>query len=309
MTKQKVSVVVVTKDRASSLQHCLGSLAAQNFTLEELIIIDNNSTDTTREVVKNFSKKVLFPVNYFIEKKVGYPHIYNRGLLEATGDFVAFIDDDCIADVSWYKNIHAVVSRVPQVSAVLGRSVEYFSTSIFALAKSFIDETGKIGAIQSGRVFDLEILDSKNIAYNKAFLKKNNLNFDESLVKYGQGASADCDLGMQIQRAGGIAVYNKHMKIWHKDPTGYGRYFRKAFSTLRNHLIYEKKWEKVRYMITTKRPYLEILEQFVVFGKRYRLSIIGQVLVAVVVFITFLYIKILRKLLNREIVKMKVRQA
>ena len=228
--------------------------------------------------------------------------------IEASGDFVAFIDDDCVADIDWYKNIKKMVSAVPNVSAILGRSSEYYKKDVFALAKSYIDEVGKIGAIQNNIITDFEILDSKNIVYNGKFLKEHSIIFDAGLLNYAQGASEDCDIGMQIYHAGGVAVYNKGMYVVHKDPTSFKAYFGKAVFTLKNHLIYEKKWQKVRKDINTKRPLSERINLFMSFSKRYKLSLFKTTIVAIIVFVTFIYIKLLRKILKNQIAKMKVVQ-
>ncbi len=306
--KQKVSVVVVTRNRAKTLQHCLGSLAAQTHDLYELVVVDNNSIDQTKIVVSNFSKSVNFPVKYFTEFCIGYPYVYNRGITEATGQYVAFIDDDCVAECHWYANILKVVSNIPNVTAILGQSDEYYNRNTIALSQSYIDEAGRIGAIKNNLVTDLEILDSKNIVYNKKFLLKHGISFDQNLLQYAQGASADCDIGMQIFLAGGVAVYNKHMRVWHKDQTSILVYFKKTIFTLKNHLIYEKKWKNIRLRMKTKRSLGKRIKVFLSFRDKYSVGKFKLLLIGLIVFITFLFIKTFRIILKSEVNKLKVVQ-
>ncbi|NCQ65568.1 MAG: glycosyltransferase family 2 protein [Candidatus Pacebacteria bacterium] len=306
--KNKVSVVVVTRNRERDLEHCLGSLACQLETLDELVVIDNNSSDGTAQIVKNFSKNVLFKVKYIKHGKIGYPHVYNRGLIEAKGNWVAFIDDDCVADPSWYKNIKLMTGRFPKLSVILGKSSEYYQKNVMALTKSYIDEVGKIGAIKNRLILDYEILDSKNIVYNKNFLNKNKILFDTNLLKYANGASEDCDLGMQIYSAGGVAIFNEKINVVHKDPTAIKTYYKKAFFSLENHLVYEKKWERVRLNINTKRSVIDKIRLFIKFKQTYCLNNLQTLAVICNVVVTFFYIKIMRKVLKSKILRMQIKQ-
>ena len=80
---KKVSVVIVTKNRENDLKQCLASLLVQSIDLDQLVVVDNNSSDNTQIIIKNLQKNCSFPIKYVLEKRVGYPPIYNRGLKEA----------------------------------------------------------------------------------------------------------------------------------------------------------------------------------------------------------------------------------
>jgi glycosyltransferase involved in cell wall biosynthesis len=238
----KVSVVIVTKDRQEDLKHCLGSLAAQSIILDELIVVDNNSSDLTQRVVRYFSHSVKFKVKYVCEKKVGYPIVYNRGLLESAYDWVAFIDDDCVADFNWFSNIKKVVSKSPSVMAILGQSDTYFSNNIYSLSTNFFDYLWKEDGSDKWRIKNYETLDNKNIVYHKKTLFRKNIKFDESRIDRHGGASEDCDLGRQIKENNGKAIYVRQIKVSHKDPQDFKWYFKKYVSSLKGYLSYQEKW-------------------------------------------------------------------
>jgi glycosyltransferase involved in cell wall biosynthesis len=96
----KISLVVCTKDRSKSLIKCLDSLnlAILNFGvgLAEVVIVDNNSTDDTKIVVRDWASGQPFPVVYVLEKRPGLSAARNAGVSAATGEIIAFTDDDCI---------------------------------------------------------------------------------------------------------------------------------------------------------------------------------------------------------------------
>lgn len=67
----------------------------------ELLVIDNNSTDSTAKVVASFAELVRFPVNYVFEEMQGLSHARNRGVKEAKGRILAFTDDDVLVESNW----------------------------------------------------------------------------------------------------------------------------------------------------------------------------------------------------------------
>ena len=71
----------------------------------ELLVVDNNSTDLTREVVARFAGAAGFSVRYIFEKKQGRSAALNAGIAKARGEIVAFTDDDVLLDRDWLSNL------------------------------------------------------------------------------------------------------------------------------------------------------------------------------------------------------------
>lgn len=110
-----VSVVVPVRNGADTIQDCVASLLAQQYPFQrrEIIVVDNASTDATRSII------AALPVISAPEPKVGRSHARNRGVAEARGEIVAFVDSDCVAAVDWLRELTAAFEREP-VSAVAG---------------------------------------------------------------------------------------------------------------------------------------------------------------------------------------------
>lgn len=88
-----VSVIIPTFNRANDLRRALDSLTSQNFTLFEVIICDDGSTDNTNEVVNEFSQKLN--IVYFKSNNSGKPAVpRNFGIAKANGIYIAFLDSD-----------------------------------------------------------------------------------------------------------------------------------------------------------------------------------------------------------------------
>ena len=117
----EISIVVCTYNRADVLPKCLESLADQTADSElfEVLIIDNNSTDDTKKIALDFCENHN-NFKYIFEKKQGLSHARNRAIEEARGGYLAYIDDDAIADKEWLKKIGSVIHNNKDIAAFGG---------------------------------------------------------------------------------------------------------------------------------------------------------------------------------------------
>lgn len=124
----EISVAVCTYNRSDVLPKCLESLADQsaNNELFEVIIIDNNSTDDTKEIATNFCNKYNH-FRYVFEKKQGLSHARNRAIIEANGEYLAYIDDDAIADKEWLEKIGSVIQNNKDIAAFGGQIYPWYN--------------------------------------------------------------------------------------------------------------------------------------------------------------------------------------
>src|SRR5215469_8201036 len=91
-----ISLVVCTRDRCSSLRTCLEYIRRLESPGEwELIVVDNGSNDGTAELVRDFAEGASFRVVLVYEPKRGLGRARNAGIARATGEIIAFTDDDC----------------------------------------------------------------------------------------------------------------------------------------------------------------------------------------------------------------------
>ena len=126
----KVSVVIPTYNRADLLPECLESVLAQSFRDLEIIVIDDGSTDNTREVVS------AFPVRYVWQENQRVAAARNKGIELAHGEYIAFLDsDDALFKDALEKGVEVMDSH-PEAAFSFGQA--YFSDEegrIFGLEK------------------------------------------------------------------------------------------------------------------------------------------------------------------------------
>ena len=117
MTAARLSVVVCTRDRAPMLQGCLEELARHRAEgcAFEVIVVDNGSSDGTAALLE-----AATDVRTITEPVAGLSRARNRGLEAATGDLVAFLDDDARPEAGWAHALAAAPDRFPTATAFGG---------------------------------------------------------------------------------------------------------------------------------------------------------------------------------------------
>ena len=113
-----ISVIICTFNRAQSLLRVLQSLEAMTIPPDlswEVIVVDNNSRDETRETVANFAKTSRLNVGYVFEGNQGLNSARNRGVHEALGDILSFLDDDVVVAQDWLREVQTAFSTFPVV--------------------------------------------------------------------------------------------------------------------------------------------------------------------------------------------------
>lgn len=126
-----ISVVISTYNRASVLPAAIESILRQNApeVNYELIVVDNNSTDDTRQVVESFSTRGRRNVRYVFEARQGPSHGRNAGIANARGRIIAFTDDDVRPAADWLSNIKRAFDSNPEVECVGGKILPSWPTN------------------------------------------------------------------------------------------------------------------------------------------------------------------------------------
>jgi glycosyltransferase involved in cell wall biosynthesis/MoaA/NifB/PqqE/SkfB family radical SAM enzyme len=116
--KPRISVVICTHRNPNLLKKALESLAQQGLRNElyEVIVVDNNSNDNTKEVVEAYPS-----VKYVFEQRIGLSYARNAGIEKARADIIAFIDDDAEASPDWLKALLDIYDNLPDAWAVGGQ--------------------------------------------------------------------------------------------------------------------------------------------------------------------------------------------
>jgi len=103
-----IAVILCTYNRARSLAVALESVAASRMAEDsawEVVVVDNNSSDETPNVVHGFQERFPNRFRYIFEPTPGKSHALNRALRETDAEIVAFMDDDVQVDPDWLRQL------------------------------------------------------------------------------------------------------------------------------------------------------------------------------------------------------------
>lgn len=130
MKAPQISIIICTYNRSQYLGRCLEALSAQAAAREmfEVVLVDNNSTDSTSEIVADFEARYGESVNFrpFLETNQGLSFARNRGVQEAQGDILVFLDDDAFARPDYVDNLLSFYNNHPEAAATGGRTYPEF---------------------------------------------------------------------------------------------------------------------------------------------------------------------------------------
>lgn len=123
-----LSIIIPTYNRAHLLPLTLDSFLAQDYPPDcyEIIVADNNSTDSTREVAARYVGNPGVPVKYIFEKRQGVHYARNSAAKQAKGDILYFTDDDMIAEFNLLANLVKVFLLDPMIGCATGKILPRF---------------------------------------------------------------------------------------------------------------------------------------------------------------------------------------
>ena len=110
-----ISVVIPLYNKEKSVRATLESVRAQSYTDWECIIVDDGSTDKSREVVEQFKNDDL-RFKILSQKNAGVSTARNTGILAAKGEYVAFLDGDDLWDKDFLKELARLIDDYPRKS-------------------------------------------------------------------------------------------------------------------------------------------------------------------------------------------------
>jgi len=132
-----ISVGIITRNRAADLREAMTSLLDQVRPADEILVIDNGSSDGTRKIVEGFADRL--PIRYVYLQEPGIPAARNMVIRNARFEIIAFTDDDCIAEPRWIESVERGFLRAENIG-IVGGWVKHAA----AAKDSFIDRYYRI---------------------------------------------------------------------------------------------------------------------------------------------------------------------
>ena len=220
---------------ALTIEECIKSLLNLEYPEDkyEIIIVDNNSTDTTVEIVKSY------PVKLLREGKQSSYAARNLGIKNAKGEIVAFTDADCIVDKMWLEQL--VKNFEDETTAGMGGEILAYNPK--NLVERYLDKSDILSQKSS---FDCKFANLKmpfiataNAAYKAEILNEIGL-FDDSFISGG-----DVDLAWRITLKDYRIVYEPKALVYHRHRTTLYGLFKQVFRYGEGHAKLFKKHKAI----------------------------------------------------------------
>lgn len=198
--RMNISVIIPTYNRENFIKKCLESVLEQTYQPMEIIIVDDGSTDRTLDKVREINSSIIKIVA--LEKNCGAQAARNRGIKEAKGDWIAFLDSDDL----WLRDKLEKQKKCVEQS---GRLV--------CMGGGYVLQDGEMSERwlngKSGMIFEEIILYEMCLLYPTLFVKKECLLqigiLDEKAPSY-----QELDTSIRLAQRYEIDYINEPLFIW-----------------------------------------------------------------------------------------------
>ena len=268
-----LSITICTYNRLEYLKKCLTSILdqTQGSQIIEINIIDNNSTDNTKNYIAERQKE--FPeINYYIEKKQGISHARNLSFKVCKGDFLAFVDDDAVINKNWLESLLNELKNQNQNIVYGGPIYPKFETEPEKwidknyFVREFKETDGVLGTIKSKEGFSGgNMCISKNL-----FLKSDEFNTEIGMTGGNLGLGEEPDFFYKLVKNNKeVKLYNiSEMSITHSEAS-----YKLEKEYLRDRIILNANQFTKRTLFHEKFPMKIIILKFKLFIQTIKLII------------------------------------
>lgn len=225
-----VSIVMLTYNQLALTKQCLASLESDTNVPYELILVDNNSTDGTKEFLRQYCQvsreksKTVFIDN---EKNLGFASGVNQGLRECTSEYICLLNNDTVLRRGWVDNLIHTLENYPNAQVVGPKSTGTFPPQ-------YIETEAQL----DGKIEEVSIMYGFCLVFRRELLKKIGA-LDE---RYKIGNFEDHDFNERVMRIGGKLVVDGRVYIEHKCHQSWDSKIHFDFASVKNMDRFIGKW-------------------------------------------------------------------
>ena len=221
--RPSISVIICCHNSEGLLPQTLAHLANQVVDASlpwEVVVVDNGSTDRTGDVAQAWSLTAKAPLRVVREPKLGLAYARARGVEEARGEIISFVDDDNWLCRDWVQTAHDVMAEHPEVGALGGIVTAEFETAQppWFAPVAYLYATGPEGE-PSGDVTGVHMLCGAGLSVRRSALADiRNKGFRPIAIGRqgtGLGAGEDSELTYSLRLAGWRLWIDPRLRIRH----------------------------------------------------------------------------------------------
>lgn len=210
-----VSIIIITRNRASLLRHCIERVLSQPYPYKEIIVVDSSANDESEQVVALHPEVIGVRLR---GQSNNMPQARNEGIAASSGDIIAFLDDDSMVKPGWLEALLNAYSD-QMVGAAGGRVIsmpEPYCNEAWGQPYLFVSSSGRVkgkgvGLVSINQV-EVDHLVGCNMSFRREALELAG-GFDPNYTL--SNLREETDLCLRVKRAGWHVVFNPEMAVVH----------------------------------------------------------------------------------------------
>jgi GT2 family glycosyltransferase len=223
----RISVVVCTYNGSRTIRDCLEGATELEYPNYEVIVVDDGSTDATADIVREFDVRLIRTQN------CGLSSARNTGMYAATGDIIAYVDDDARPDVHWLQYLAATFNTTTH-AGIGGPNLPPPDDGPIADCVANAPG-GPVHVLLSDT--EAEHIPGCNMAFRKECLQAIG-GFDEQFRIAGD----DVDVCWRLQQWGWTLGFHPSAVVWHHRRNSVRHYWKQQWGYGRAEALLKKKW-------------------------------------------------------------------
>lgn len=206
-----ISIIIPAYNAEKELPGCLTALKNQTLPPDEIIVVDDGSTDQTVRIANQYKVKVIHQANQ------GPATARNTGVAAAIGDLILFTDSDCQPEPTWVERMVKPFDD-PRVQSVKGSYKTCQPAPAARLVQCEFEERYQL-------LKKSEWIDFVD-AHAAAFIKKTFVEIGGFDPGFPKANNEDVDLSYRMAAAGNKMVFAPNAVVYHQHPDTFSKYFR-----------------------------------------------------------------------------------
>lgn len=216
------SVILPTFGRPDEVENFLESMTRQEMRDFEVIVVDGSQDEILHPVIDHFKDKI--DLKYFHEKGLGASESRNLGCEKAKGDFLVFIDSDCVVPADYFVKVKAFLSENSKVDAYGGPDAADDTFSPFQKAVNYaMTSTLTTGGIRGRKkhIGKFQLRGFNMGVKREAFFSVGGYS--------GMQVAEDIDLSMRLQKAGYITALIPKAFVYHRRKASFYKFYKQLY--------------------------------------------------------------------------------
>lgn len=204
-----ISIVILTRNRRKILENCLSSISNQNYKPEQIIVIDNASSDDTINFLKNCNLNLEIIEN---KQNLGFAKSINQGIKKAKGYYTLLLGDDIVIESDCLINFLRYIKNSSDTGLLGGYIYNYYNKRLIFSGKKIALRWGlkQNNLPENQAIRDTDLI-AGSFLFSKTKLLKQFEGFDEIFFLYFE----DLDLAFRFKRAGYRNLIISQAKAYH----------------------------------------------------------------------------------------------